>query len=264
MPGDQASDNLPIFHITHWKAGSEWVRAVLGALAQERFVQRRIVRDDNDWHPYAHITQDPLRADGVYSPLYVGRDVFFEMVRAPHRRFIVIRDLRDTLVSWYFSNRYSHPTEANPALAALRERLQQMSLEEGLLYTMETKLRDAAKIQMSWMERRVESATHGEDEYIVRYEDIWEDQVACFARICEHTRLEIPGGMPRLKDVVRRMSFESRSGGRAPGEEDVGSHFRKGVPGDWRNHFTPRVREKFKESFGNVLAATGYESGTDW
>ena len=50
------------------------------------------------------------------------------------RRFVVIRDLRDTLVSGYFSIRYSHPTDYRPKVAEMRSQLQTRSLEEGLIY----------------------------------------------------------------------------------------------------------------------------------
>ena len=47
-------------------------------------------------------------------------------------------------------------------------------------------------------------------------------------------------------------------------EEDVRCHERKGIAGDWRNHFTERVKLGFKHRFGDVLLATGYERDNDW
>jgi hypothetical protein len=236
----------PIFHVTHWKAGSEWVRAVLNGLAPERFVPRR--------QSHAHLYEEPIRPDGLYSPVYLHRNEFSRIITVPHKRFIVIRDLRDTLVSWYFSERYSHPTATNERLAQRRAELEQTEKEDGLLKMIETTLAQAAKIQLSWC--------GAPDESIVRYEDLWADQHAGFVRICDHIGLEVP--RKRITEVVEKMSFERRSGGRKPGEEDVGSHFRKGVPGDWRNHFTPRLTEAFKARFGQTLIATGYEGSLDW
>ena len=57
--------------------------------------------------------------------------------------------------------------------------------------------------------------------------------------------------------------FEARSG-RKPGEEDVTSHERKGIAGDWRNYFTPKVTREFKQRYGSLLVATGYEKGFGW
>jgi hypothetical protein len=251
---------LPAFHITHWKAGSEWVRAVLHALAPEHFVPRRQM--------HGHLYQEPIREGGIYSPIYMHRREFERLVTVPHARFIVIRDLRDTLISWYFSARYSHPTTGNPGLAGRRADLEHLDQEEGILYMLENRLRGASKIQSTWAiaaqeeEARMQDASAPRTEYIVRYEDLWADQVTGFTRICNHIGLKVGPG--RLQKVVENMSFESRSGGRKPGEEDVTSHFRKGVPGDWRTHFTPRITAAFKNVYGRVLIRTGYEESLDW
>jgi hypothetical protein len=240
----------PIFHITHWKAGSEWVRAVMNGLAGERFVARKQM--------HAHLYEEPIRADGVYSPLYLHRHAFFRVATMPHRRFIVIRDLRDTLVSWYFSARYSHPTDGNPTLSGVRAQLEPLDQENGILYMLENRLAGAAKIQSTW----IKPSPEGGREFIVRYEDLWADQQGAFARICRHIGLGLEDA--ERERIVMQFSFESRSGGRKPGEEDVSSHFRKGLPGDWRTHFTPRIAERFKALYGEVLMASGYEETMGW
>jgi len=38
------------------------------------------------------------------------------------------------------------------------------------------------------------------------------------------------------------------SGGRKPGQEDLNSHFRKGIAGDWRDQFTPRIKAIFRSA----------------
>jgi lipopolysaccharide transport system ATP-binding protein len=54
------------------------------------------------------------------------------------------------------------------------------------------------------------------------------------------------------------------SGGRSKGTEDPVSHYRKGIAGDWRNYFTPRVADAFKKRFGDILIAAGYEKDLNW
>jgi len=58
--------------------------------------------------------------------------------------------------------------------------------------------------------------------------------------------------------------FEAQTGGRPRGVEDVTAHQRKGVAGDWRNHFTDRIKRAFKARYGGLLVATGYEKDLDW
>ena len=52
--------------------------------------------------------------------------------------------------------------------------------------------------------------------------------------------------------------FDRLSGGRAPGQEDVTSFFRKGIVGDWQNHFDATDRAAFEENAGALLAELGY------
>jgi hypothetical protein len=40
--------------------------------------------------------------------------------------------------------------------------------------------------------------------------------------------------------------------------EDAISHYRKGVSGDWRNYFTPRVQSHLDKVTGGLVAALGY------
>ena len=54
-------------------------------------------------------------------------------------------------------------------------------------------------------------------------------------------------------------SFATLANGRQPGMENVNSHFRKGVPGDWRNHFSRRVAGKFREGTGDLVWRLGYD-----
>src|SRR6476620_11750349 len=117
------SDSVPpsIFHVTHWKAGSQWLYRILKELAPERTVTPLLGRK--------HFLEEPLRAGFVYPTVYVTREQFHS-VRLPddHRRFLVIRDLRDTLVSGYYSIRYSHPMQ-DARMVKWRAHLEAASVE---------------------------------------------------------------------------------------------------------------------------------------
>jgi hypothetical protein len=68
----------------------------------------------------------------------------------------------------------------------------------------------------------------------------------------------------RLLGIVHAYDFKRLSGGREQGKEDTKSHFRKGVAGDWQNAFTPPVKQRFKDLYGNLLIQLGYEKSLDW
>jgi hypothetical protein len=67
-----------------------------------------------------------------------------------------------------------------------------------------------------------------------------------------------------VEHCVRSASFEKLSMGRERGEEDPSSFYRKGVAGDWKNHFTGEDRRIFKEEAGELLIRLGYERDLDW
>jgi lipopolysaccharide transport system ATP-binding protein len=234
-----------VFHLTHHKAGSQWVNRLLHALVPDRVVEPEVFN--------AHFLRKPVQAGKVYPTLYLTREQF-ESVPLPknHRRFVVVRDLRDTLVSLYFSRRNSHPI-LHPGMKTQRQVLADVSVEDGLLYLLEGELGRVAQVQWSWV---------AAGEELVRYEDLLTDDEAILARVLlRHCKLGVDP--MRFHEAVVAHRFEAWSG-RKPGQEDPNAHERKGVAGDWRNHFTPRVADDFRKRYGSLLIATGYEKDFGW
>jgi hypothetical protein len=246
-PFGRDGDAPTVFHITHYKAGSRWVHRILKNCVKDRMV---VVHDE-----LREFLEEPIQPGRVYSAVYVTREQFDSVSLPPDsRRFVVIRDLRDTLVSGYFSLKLSHANFEVDDVTSFRARLQRMGFEEGLMQTLEEWLPVNAQIQQSWLEA---------GEPLIRYEDLLDRDY----QILEHTLLEdceldVPRG--RLRRAIENQSFERLSGGRPRGEEDSGSHYRKGIAGDWRNYFSEPIKDAFKERWGELLIGTGYESGLDW
>lgn len=72
----------------------------------------------------------------------------------------------------------------------------------------------------------------------------------------------IPG--EKLLGIIYRNRFSVKAGKRNVGNEDVRSHYRKGISGDWANHFNSEHKEYFKENYNHVLLKLGYEKKSDW
>lgn len=245
-PGARVESTPAVFHVTHWKAGSSWLTKILRQCDRERFVRSR--------QSVGHVLEDPIRAGGVYPRVYLTREQFDRLdLPLAWRRFVVIRDLRDTLVSAYFSVRFSHPD--NPFIGEERAHLENLELEEGLAWMLSRPVVEkSAEIQRSWVMA---------GERITRYEDLIDRDLVSLQRL-----LIDECGFPLSPRAVRRIGvrfrFERLSGGRSRGEEDVTSHYRKAMPGDWRNHFSESLKAAFKERWGDLLIATGYETDTGW
>lgn len=108
---------------------------------------------------------------------------------------------------------------------------------------------------------------------VVRFEDLHE--------IPQATYRELLGGLgllassktgetlseKGLEESITLSSFRSRTNGRIQrGEQDKEfvAGCRKGIPGDWANHFTPRLKDAFKSIANGALIELGYEKNDAW
>lgn len=95
----------------------------------------------------------------------------------------------------------------------------------------------------------------------VSYEQLLEDPVPIVTKL-----MDALGGRgdPRIaRATVDRWSFATTTQ-RLAGDEDRQSFQRKGVAGDWRNHFSREAGEVFDSCTGDALIDLGYETDRDW
>lgn len=247
--GDPAVPTL--MHVTHAKAGSTWINNILCELFHSRTAPRgRTVAGASGGDLSAHV----FAPGRVYPAMFLTREQFLAHPElADARRFFVMRDLRDTLVSLYFSLKISHPVDAEGRTQRHRDQLNARDFEDGLVYLLEELLPRAAAIQASWI---------GHGEIILRYEDLTANGFH-FLREAFIARMALPVSEGALARAIHRTKFETVFR-RVPGQEDVHSHGRKGQPGDWKNHFSPAFRRRFAGRFGQLLVETGYEEDLAW
>lgn len=176
------------------------------------------------------------------------------------KTILVIRDPRDQIVSYLF-HVLRDPKDA------WRDRLRGVSIDDALMCCIEGRpglrgVRALAGLPQTWL--AVEP-----DMTCVRYEDLVADPETEMSKVLRYLGLGTSPGL--VWAVVTRGRFERMSTGgklwrraRRPGEEDVDSHLRKGVSGDWKTYFTDAHVERFKELAGERLTALGYEGDMDW
>lgn len=110
-----------------------------------------------------------------------------------------------------------------------------------------------------WCERVAMGRAYGRrfpDEYLeLRYESLVADPAPELARIFSF--LGIDSEPETVAACIETARFERLSGGRERGADDPGSHFRKGVVGDWRNHLEPRHVALFERYKTPLIADLG-------
>lgn len=279
-----------LLYFGHHRCASTWLDGIFAAIARE--LRLRYASYHASW-----MFADDLRADIERHRLdcvaYTNADYRHVAGLGAYRGFHVIRDPRDVAVSCYFSHRYSHPLRDDwPELAERRTRLASLSKEDGLLSEIEALDGSFASLR-AWryddpaiLELTMEALTADPYQHLLhvcRFLGLLDPARFTVARRLASTvakglrtaerlsgdRIGIPFGprripAERLLGIAWEHDFEQLSGGRARGDEDPRSHFRKGTPGDWRRHFTPEHVAAFKARYPGLLAHLGYETDDTW
>lgn len=192
--------------------------------------------------------------------------------RMPPTAYIV-RDGRDVMVSFYFFHMRALTVQSDPST---RSRLQR---RYDNLFGPGFDPADARLHLPRFIEHMMESApvTHGttwaehvrswtqlprEDVGVVRYEDLLADTPKHLAAVMSQVTGE-PPKISKARAAATLYDFASRSG-RSTGDEDRTSFLRKGVAGDWRNHFSREAGEVFDHFSGDVLRDLGYVQSDRW
>ena len=130
------------------------------------------------------------------------------------------------------------------------------------------------------MEERIQAAIQGVEEpgaelssVRAKYEAYlgWLEQPAVLSLRFEDLVLNREQALNRLLDYLEQRGFQPRlpraqaiqALTRAIAPKKSGT-FRKGQPGNWREHFTAANKEQFKQVAGDLLLRLGYEQDENW
>ena len=218
------------------KSGTTWLRRILCSLPGYLSWTPPTTEWWND-HPLdpKHFLPPPIgytitRVHSGPTPEHVA------LVRDAGRPFVVVlRDLRDVAVSW------AHFVDTNHFGAP--DRLKALDIPARLDAFIDELLPAYAEWAVGWLD-----ADLGDLRRTVWYEDLVADTPAELAGVLRHFRIELPEGQVRA--LADRHSFK-RETGRSPGQQDTKSFNRKGVAGDWRNHFDDARLARFIGSVGD-------------
>ena len=273
----------------HHKAASSTIAAMLGGICYEMCLKPFPC---NSPQKFDYDLKKFIEVNKVDCLSYTNADYQYTKHLTNYRGFHVIRDPRDTLVSAYFSHLYSHPTKNFPELIPHREKLSQLSKNEGLIAEMDFsdvyfqhmyhwnyKLPNVLEIKME----NLFADPYDNFTTIFNFmgildvssnsniKPIYPKLVKTINKIHIKTNRFSPlyfkqGKLSksRLMDKINEYKFENLAKGRKRGQQDVKSHYRKGVSGDWKNHLTSEHIKLFKDRYNDLVLKTGYESDPDW
>ena len=192
---------------------------------------------------------------------------------SPHYRrvWFMYRDGRDVAVSHYFHRMREMVHNPHSADGVYARRVYPQLFGAGFNHEdirvnlprfIEHEARNPRSAPLNWSAFMEEWHGRASNVVPVSYEELLADTAGTLARIIpQHTGQ--PVDMQRLETTVRRFSFESQTG-RKPGQEDQKSFLRKGIAGDWKNHFTRESAEVFDRFHGPTLVKLGYEPDNSW
>ncbi|MBW7898501.1 Sulfotransferase domain protein [Candidatus Brocadiaceae bacterium B188] len=159
----------------------------------------------------------------------------------------VYRDIRDAIVSGYFyitNNQHEGTMGCTPAV--FRKLTREEGIEKQLIMYMKYRM----PVMNYWLNVRADNVVK------VKYEDLLGDREKWIRYINERCHINSPERI--IRETIEKTSFETMSG-RNHGVEDAKSHQRKGISGDWKNHFTEKHMRTFREMGGEeFLRSVGY------
>ncbi|MCA9307156.1 MAG: sulfotransferase domain-containing protein [Phycisphaerales bacterium] len=235
------------------KAGTTWLtRLVCEIPGYVRWTPGSIKLDKHDFHPG---DLDPPAMGYTITKVHTpptGANI--KLIHAANRPYLVItRDPRDLAVSWAYYNTLPGRTRvAHP-------QAQSLPVEGRIAYYIDNILEGKIEWALQWRKR-----LHPTLGMFIRYEDLLADPFPIMRRAYAH----ILGGEPEVSDnwvraAIERNSFKKVTG-REQGEADAKNFNRKGISGDWQNHFTPDHIASFKRIAGDALVLLGYEQDNEW
>lgn len=193
------------------------------------------------------------RKGALVSPLYFSYSEFSEVPKpSAWMAFFVLRHPLDVWVSFYFSTLHSH--RSNPVIDTRRAILQECDKNTGLHKSFDFLVEDGIFDSMlEW----VSAAPSHENILITRFEELTgPDQFEKIRELFSFLEIQMPDAA--LKTLLSKCSFENLSRGRSVGDQDISSHYRRGVSGDWRNHLKDEHVKKLDSQFPALLERLGY------
>jgi hypothetical protein len=277
------------------KAASSWSRFILAEAASALGMKTLTVMAPQQWAEHGSLGALIRAEKPDLVSLTNAKQSDYNTL--PERRTVnVIRDPRDIVLSGYFSHRNSHIIQARGIiwheLIDHRKKLMELDIDDGILEEIEFSGYFLDHM-VTWNYSQPEVLELKMEDLISDKVALWTQIFDHFGLLIPQRRVQewvhaaavrwnlitnrekprplipVRRSLPRLP--IRRLprgyvpwaldyfTFAKMSNSnRKPGEVDEMNHYRKGIPGDWRNYFTERHLKAFRQRYGDLAERLGY------
>lgn len=247
-----------IYHCCVHKTGSQWLKAIFSdEIVSDKTgmslytYQKNLATKGDPRKLSERIFDKPFPENCIISPLYMDYSCYTSIPKPDcYKTFFIFRDPRDIIVSWYFSVKYSHPLMGK--IPAHRATLQKLSLRDGLIYCIEY-LHDFGLFTA--LESWINVPEDDPPVMIIRFEDLVDvsKQSSFFSDLFSHC------GIRFSKKETEKLLHKYRFGRlQKKSKKEQVSHYRRGVPGDWQEHFDEKVLDSFNKLTKDLISKLGY------
>ena len=175
---------------------------------------------------------------------------------------IVWRDGRDVMTSWYYHCLFIHEYDNDRLVRRSRKALNFNNYEDirnNLPKFIEYVFTHQPNPNFSWSDF-VNKWAGNKNVIHVHYEDLHKSAEEELQRIVYQLTGKIIS-YNRAKEIVYECSFKRQS---SKTKDSKNSFLRKGIIGDWRNHFSNEAKIVFDRYAGKALIQLGYEKDHSW
>lgn len=179
----------------------------------------------------------------------------------PHRTIYVVRDGRDIAVSYYFAYVRDLQLGFLPSLEASCPRPITAEHVRDNLPGFIRYLFASSRVSAIPYDRHLQRAKRL-GLFRVRYEDLLSGAETALKSILSFLKEERVSET-KIRAAMDRHDFKQVTG-REHGTEDGTDFMRKGIAGDWQNHFSAEAARAFQQFGGESLVEAGYEADDRW
>ncbi len=235
------SKAFPLYIVTEYpKSGGSWVSQMLSDYLNVPFPRNQ----------FPKLQSSIMHGHYLYSPTM--KNVF-----------VVLRDGRDIMVSFYYHCLFKNDKFNSRLVEITRRNLQfddYDDIKSNLPKFIEYKFTHKKRPRFTWSE--FISSWINRDVSFIRYENLLQNPIEELRKAI-HEVCNLEPDEIRLKQIDEKYSFKNLAK-RNPGKEDKHSFLRKGIVGDWRNHFSKEAMQIFDKFAGKELIKLGYEVDESW